>query len=108
MPVSRMRQGGVMKTAGDDILEFFDHVWARFRARMDGLGDEEWAWCPTPDPRVGLRWRIEHISATLREDRNPRWLGLAGTPTERRSEPRSAADALDDAAESFALWRRWL
>jgi hypothetical protein len=40
------------------VIELFDYVFGR----LEGLTDEEWAWCPTPDDRVSIRWRLEHIA----------------------------------------------
>ena len=51
----------------EDLVGLFDHVWDRFWRRMDGLGDEEWRWAPTADPRISLRWRLGHIRRLLSE-----------------------------------------
>lgn len=48
---------------------------------MDGLGDDEWRWRPTPYDRFTLSWRLRHIADMLAEDRNAAWLGVgAGRP----------------------------
>ena len=101
-----------MSTLTEDLTELFDHTWGRFRARMAGLGDAEWDWRPTGDARLTLRWRIAHLTATLREDRNPAWLGLPTVrpPAERdpEPEPESARAALAAAELAYARWRGWL
>lgn len=46
------------------LIETFDHVWGRTRARLEGLTDDEYLWQPDPDgwtlrPDAGGRWRID-------------------------------------------------
>ncbi|WP_158674625.1 DinB family protein [Streptomyces hoynatensis] len=99
-----------MSTLTEDLTDLFDHVWGRFRARMAGLGDAEWDWRPTRDAHLGLRRRIAHLTGTLREDRNPVWLGLppVSPPAEPEPEPESARAALAAAELAYARWRGWL
>lgn len=94
-----------MKSSRDDVLDLFDHVWQRFRKRMDGLGDDEWRWQPGPDERLTLRWRLEHITECLREERNGPWLGLVAEPGEPRARATDAASALSGADAAFRRWR---
>jgi hypothetical protein len=89
----------------DDVLDLFDHAWRRFRARMEGLGDDEWAWRPTPDERLTLRWRLRHIAELLDEERNGPWLGLPAEPGPPREEAADAACALRNADAAYARWR---
>lgn len=87
-----------------DLVDLFDAVWTRFARRVEGLGDDEWAWCPTADERVGLRWRLEHLRELLAQERNGTWLGAPG----RHVEPApaaSAAAALTAVQAAYAGWR---
>lgn len=97
-----------MTSVQDDLLDLFDHAWRRFRARMEGLGDAEWAWRPTPDERLALRWRLRHIAELLGEERNGPWLGLAaggGRYDAGAGEAAGAAEALRSADAAYARWR---
>jgi hypothetical protein len=87
-----------------DLLELFDFAYGRLAGRMEGLTDEEWAWCPTADDRVSIRWRLAHIADMLAEDRNWRWLG-ASPPPRSTGPAESASGALAAVAEAFAAWR---
>jgi DinB superfamily len=90
----------------EDLVALFDHVWDRFRQRMDGLDDEEWRWTPTADPRMSLRWRLGHIRRLLSEDRNGAWLGRNPEPTGvagRKAD--NATAALAGARTAFTWWR---
>lgn len=92
-----------MPTLRDDVLELCDYVWARLRHRLIGLTDDEWAWLPTADPDLGLRWRLDHIADTLREHRNAQWLGRApGTV-----EVKPATDAETAVAQLEAAYAEW-
>ena len=101
-----------MRSSRDDVLDLFDHVWQRFRRRMEGLGDEEWRWQPTSDVRLTLRWRLAHVAEFLRAGRNGPWLGLAAGQADTDGGPAaeagSAADALAGADAAFARWRAQL
>lgn len=90
----------------DDVTALFDYVFGRFASRMEGLTDDEWAWCPSSDDRVTIRWRLAHIAGMLSEERNWSWLGVEPSrrpAVARRAE--SAAGALAVTAEAFAAWR---
>jgi DinB superfamily len=84
-----------MQSPREDLVETFDHVWQRFRRRVDGLDDEEWRWQPTPDDRLTLSWRLHHIADLLAEDRNAVWLGV-DTEHPKRLVHSTARDALAD------------
>src|SRR3954454_4233319 len=60
--------------SGRDVLELLDYAWARFTDRMSGLADDELRWQPTADDRITLRWRLDHVAATLTQERNATWL----------------------------------
>jgi hypothetical protein len=94
-----------MTTARDDLLDLFDFAWGRLRDRMAGLTDDEWRWRPVPDDdRITVRWRLDHITHTLTEERNATWLGLpADPPTD--AAPETAADALARLADAYQQWR---
>ena len=93
-----------MASARDDLIGLFDYVWQRLHERMAGLTDEEWAWLPTADERVGLRWRLDHIAEFLGEERDGPWLGLPATS--QPAEPaRSAAEALTALERGYTHWR---
>lgn len=59
-----------------DLISALDYAVARLMGRLDGLDDAEWAWTPTADDRIGLRWRLQHIADVLSMERNWTWLGL--------------------------------
>jgi len=96
-----------MPNARDDLLGLFDFAWGRFRDRMAGLDDQEWAWTPVAgDDRVSIRWRLDHLADLLTEDRNASWLGLPRGP--QRGAPVAAPDgatAVDAVRAGFAHWR---
>jgi hypothetical protein len=93
-----------MESPREDLVELFDYVWQRFRQRMDGLTDDEWRWRPTADDRITLRWRLDHITRTLSEERVGPWLGLpAATPVEPAAG--SAAQALANVEAAYRVWR---
>ncbi len=94
-------------SVGGDLVGLFDHVWGRFRGRMEGLGDEEWGWRPVGDGRVTLRWRLEHLAELLREERNAVWLGVEPAPG-RAGAVVDAAGALAEVEAAYGVWRGWL
>ncbi|NNC13266.1 DinB family protein [Planctomonas sp. JC2975] len=89
----------------DDLTEVFDHVFDRLATRMDGLTDDEWAWLPTSDDRVGLRWRLDHIADMLAEERNAGWLGVATGTRPNGGHARGADEALARLTAAFRWWR---
>jgi DinB superfamily len=94
----------VMASARDDLIALFEHVWQRLHDRMAGLTDDEWAWRPTDDDRVGLRWRLDHIAEFLSAERDGPWLGLPATPAPATPAD-SAAQALAALERGYAHWR---
>jgi hypothetical protein len=94
-----------VESTNDDLVELFDLAWTRLRDRLDGLTDAEWSWCPTPDDRISLRWRLSHIAGLLTEPRNWLWLNISPTPVDEPALPSSAAEALATTTDAFAAWR---
>jgi hypothetical protein len=95
-----------------ELVDAFDHVWQRFRERMRGVTDDEWAWTPTDDERLSLPWRIGHLVSLLTEHRNAVWMGAGDArplepvgPVDTATSPADALRALDDA---YARWRALL
>ena len=95
-----------------ELVDAFDHVWQRFRKRMRGVTDDEWAWTPTDDERLNLPWRIGHLAELLTEDRNAVWLGAGGVRTQEPVRSIDAATAPADALHvldgAYADWRALL
>jgi hypothetical protein len=93
--------------ADQDVMDQFDWAWGRFSSRMRGLGDGEWAWHPvSADPRISIRWRVDHIAQTLSEDRNWLWLGVAPPAGAVPLGPAaSAAQAITAASSAYARLR---
>ncbi len=93
-----------MPNFADDVLGLCDYAWARLRHRLIGLGDDEWAWLPTGDPDLGLRWRLAHLCDLLRENRNATWLGRA--PGGITVKPATdAGEAIAQLEAAYAEWR---
>ena len=83
-----------------ELVDLSDDVWRRLRARVDGLGDEEYFWepasgCwsirqradgswmadwPLPRPEIEpfttIAWRLWHLIDMYGEERAPRWLDV--------------------------------
>jgi hypothetical protein len=96
----------VGNSARDDVIDLFDYVFGRLTDRTAGLTDEEWAWHPTSDERVSIRWRLGHIAGLLSEERNWPWLGADAARRPAVAErAESAPAALAAVAEAFAAWR---
>ena len=84
-------------TEADDLLALFDEAYSRLSQRLTGMSDEEWAWTPSDDPRVTIRWRLQHLTDLLTEPRNAEWLGVT------RSHPHLApASTADEACAHLA------
>lgn len=106
-----------------------DDVWARTRARVEGLTDEEYFWepapgcwsvrqrgdgrwaaehvvpSPSPEPLTTIAWRLWHLTDMYGEDRAPRWLDVpAHGPAIGRDDPEGAPPA--NAADAVALLER--
>lgn len=115
---------GTRKAVAADLLALLDYAMGRLSGRMADLDDAEWAWTPTADDRIGLRWRLQHIADVLNMERNWTWLGLPaptaplpGAPTLRygaggaahlsADDPagRDAAGAVAHVDEAYRRWR---
>jgi len=95
-----------VNSATDDLLELFDYASERLRDRMQGLTDAEWAWRPSAlDPKISIRWRLDHLASCLSEPRNWSWLGLVPPAPGAASAAGSAAAALSALADSSAAFR---
>ena len=94
-----------MASADDDVLGLLDHAWDRLHARMQGLTDEEWAWRPAAGlAEVSVRWRLDHLTQMLAEQRNWAWLGSPDRP-EAMATASGAAEALQAVATAYAALR---
>jgi hypothetical protein len=83
-----------------------DPFWERFRARVDGLTDDELAWRPAPAaPELSIVWRMAHLVVVLGEQRNWRWLGRE--PSGPEVEHVEAATADEALAAVDAAWAAW-
>ena len=100
----------------------------RFRVRLDGLGDDEYLWEPTPGcvtvqpgevgpfvtggpqrrgPLTTIAWRICHIGDFLREERNWYWLGREPELRDRDiRHPMTALAAIGYVEASWGAWER--
>ncbi|TDQ00147.1 DinB family protein [Labedaea rhizosphaerae] len=94
-----------MRSEREDLLEFSDYAWNRLRERVDGMTDDEYFWEPGVTTMV---WRITHVRDMLAEERNFTWLGVPVPADRPTGSPTSAADALAELAEAYALWRKAL
>jgi hypothetical protein len=98
-----------VSTELEDLTGLFDLVERRFAERMRGLTDDEWSWRPTPDERIGLRWRLAHLADVLVEPRHRAWLGLpAGAAvTAAAADPIAAPSAVEALARVERGYRHW-
>jgi hypothetical protein len=117
-----------------ELTTLSDEVWARTRARLEGLGDDEYLWepapgCwtirprpdgrwaadwplprPDPEPFTTIAWRLWHLVDMYGEDRAPRWLGVArqgqaiGLDDPHGSPPGTADAALALLDRAHARW----
>lgn len=99
----RIGQHVSVPTIRDEVLSLFDFAWARLRHRLIGLTDDEWAWLPTDDPDIGLRWRLAHLGELLRDHRNATWLARAPGGI----DPKPATDATEAIAQLEAAYAEW-
>jgi hypothetical protein len=101
-----------VSTELEDLTGLFDLVERRLAERMRGLTDDEWSWRPTPDERIGLRWRLAHLADVLVEPRHRAWLGLpaeAAAPNAAETVgAASAAEALARVERGYRHWRELL
>ncbi len=112
-----------------ELFDLSNQVWARTRARVDGLSDEEYFWQPAlgcwtirqrddgtwmadwplprpePEPFTTIVWRLWHLIDMYGENRAPLWLDVPaqGTPI-GMDAPDGAPPAT--AAEAVALLER--
>lgn len=78
---------GLIRQAGGRLLD-----------RMQGLGDEEWAWRPiTDDEKVTIRWRLDHFAEAVGGERNWVWLGVAAADAPQLVPAESAQQAVGTA-----------
>ncbi|MGH8978060.1 MAG: DinB family protein [Acidimicrobiia bacterium] len=117
-----------------DLVGLSDDVWHRIRARLDGLGDEEYFWepapgCwsirqrpdgtwmadwplprPDPEPFTTIAWRLWHLIDMYGEDRAPRWLNVPaqgqpiGFDDPDGAPPATAADAVAMLERAHDRW----
>lgn len=108
-----------------DLLDLLDYAMRRLAGRLAGLDDAEWAWTPTGDDRIGIRWRLQHIADLLSMERNWTWLGLpapqepmpatptigrgpgGGGPSLSAAGDAAAGGAADAIAAVDAAYRHW-
>src|SRR5262245_31983290 len=98
-----------------------------FRARLEGLTDDEYLWepvpgCltvrpdepgrfvtggpPAPGPLTTIAWRICHIGDGLREERNWRWLGREPQLFDRDiRHPLTAVEGINYVDASWMAWQ---
>jgi uncharacterized damage-inducible protein DinB len=107
-----------------ELVDLSHEVWRRLRARVEGLGDDEYLWepapgCwtirqradgtwmadgtlprPDPEPFTTIAWRLWHVIDLYGEDRAPKWLDVPaqgdpiGLDDPDGTPPSTAADAL--------------
>jgi hypothetical protein len=122
-----------MATLKTNLLDASDHVWQRFRHRLDGLTDHEYVFEPVPDcwsvrlssdgtyrmdgtplppdpaPFTTIAWRVCHIIDNLQAERTATWLGLTPRPDDGEPTiPGTATEALNDLDRAYAIWRNRL
>jgi len=89
-------------TERDDLAEWGRYAFARLRARLQGVSDEEYRCEPGPGVS-SLAWRLGHIADLLADDRNATWLGVPrGAAPPHADDAAAAVAALEQA---FALWQ---
>jgi DinB superfamily len=120
-------------SSASDLLDLSDLVFARTRARIEGLGDDEYLWepvtpcwsvridadgepradgAPMPDapPFTTIAWRLHHLTGCYGAARNARWLtGAGGDGDAGPGAPRAAAgEAVKALDEAHRYWRSLL
>jgi hypothetical protein len=122
-----------MVDAKQALVDLSDDVWARTRARLEGLSDDEYLWepapgCwsirqradgtwvaddtrprPEPGPFTTIAWRLWHLIDMYGEDRAPRWLDVPaqGIPIGLDGPdgpPPTAADAIATLERAHDRW----
>jgi hypothetical protein len=116
-----------------ELLLLSDGTWARTRARLEGLTDEELLWQPAPGcwtvrpladgtwitdgtveqrsepPFTTIAWRMVHLIGCYGSDRNSRWLGVeVPLPPIEDSivpAPHTASESIAVLEEAHARWR---
>jgi hypothetical protein len=126
----RMTDGGALERIKQDLLDLSDHAYGRLRARVDGLGDEEYLWEPAegcwsvrpvgdgtfrsdgaddagePAPLTTIAWRMCHIIDMLAGPRNAIWISVEPSATlDRVGEPGTAGEAVEQLETAYALFR---
>ena len=89
----------------EDLLALFDEAYSRLSNRLTGLADDEWAWSPINDPKVSIRWRLQHLTDMLTERRNAEWLGVDVPSSRVAPSVTTAEQAVVHLAEAAARCR---
>jgi hypothetical protein len=116
----------------DTLRELSDHVCQRVRARLEGLGDDEYFWepvagCwtvrpmpngvyrtdmsvfpPDPPPVATIAWRLAHITDILSQSRNATWLGLVPVADDDLTAAPDAASARARYDGAVDVWNGYL
>lgn len=121
-------------TLKQEFLDLSDKFYARFTARIEGLGDEEYLWEPAPDcwslerrddgklhmrwglvfdeepPFTTIAWRYTHIIDLLSEERCATWIGVEPEAEDLFADgaPGDARAARDMLEQAFARWKRYV
>lgn len=84
-----------MAYPNEHVTELFEQTSQRLIARMADLSDDEWMWQPIfDDPKVTVRWRLDHIAEAVGGQRNWEWLGAGADDAPRLSPAVSAKEAV--------------
>ncbi|HEY9293245.1 MAG TPA: DinB family protein [Microlunatus sp.] len=84
-----------MAYPNEDVAELFEQTSQRLIDRMADLSDDEWMWQPiSDDPKVTVRWRLDHIAGAVGGQRNWEWLGSDAAEAPELSPAGSAKEAL--------------
>ena len=117
---------------GPLLLDSLDFVWARIRARLEGLGPDEYLWepvsdCwsvratdnagwqverawpePEPAPVTTIAWRLWHIASECMASYTSRGLGSWPLAVSGRDWYRDVADALGAVDQTWEAFRTGL
>ncbi|RZS90934.1 DinB family protein [Motilibacter rhizosphaerae] len=88
-----------------ELVALLDHAHDRLEQRLEGMTDDELRWTPTDDDRIGIAWRLQHLTRLFTEPRAWTWLGAE--PPAPRGGPEQVTVASVRAAlrAAFARWR---